>query len=66
MLDLRREKTFVFAVVPFSQFFAGDVMGTLRNMIKEEMERLVGTDSGRDKDHADVLGVDDLFGQQQG
>ena len=59
LLDLGREETFVFAIVPLPHFFANDMVWELREMIKQEMERLVSADTGRDKHRADVTRIND-------
>lgn len=58
-MDLGRQEAFVISVVPFSHIFVDNMMRKLREMIKQEMERLVSSGPRGDNDGADVLRIND-------
>ena len=60
-LDLGRQQSFVFAVIPLPDFLSDDMVGCLRNMVEQEMERPVGADPRRDEDSTDVLRINDSY-----
>lgn len=61
-LDLCRQESLVVSVVPLPDLLCDDVVGQLVNVVKEEMERLVSADTGRDEDGAQVGWIEDLCG----
>ena len=60
-LDLGRQQSFVFAVIPLPDFLSDDMVGCLRNMVEQEVERPVGADPRRDEDSTDVLRINDSY-----
>ena len=51
-LDLGREQSLILAVIPLPYLLCDDMVWQLLNVVKEEVEGLVGSDTGRYHDGA--------------